>query len=340
MNPKLEVHPGACLFVLGPTITGSKTCKHLLQSALQYLEHSTAADVKRKTFFELSKLERAGTSEALQRAVELMEEHCCFSEWLQTVFEQDSNSTPSLCSTLKHFVKLHKQGSLLACVQRDTAIDSFAFSRPATLEDASSFASWASSQMVHVVDEDLEVNGESNRSENSGTPLFLHLCGVYNKPEIISTKPTQVKADTPQLSSSSESIFIQTCAKLKKILVNRLVVFVGFDEESQNPFLCKFLKECYSSTDSRTWTNPPILISSERSGYITRHRGKDLAKFLQLVVQSENDFVPPNLISTRPPRNLSVSESPTSYMYYMTRPSGYMVVCLLLRNLRSRYDTP
>lgn len=316
MNPSLEVDPAACLFVLGPVVTGSKSCRELFESALQFLQNNTGS---RKKVTQLTRMGKSKASLALQKAVEIMKEQNCFPEWLNATFERDTSSSPSLSSHVQHFLELHKQGALLACVQMDTVIDSLAFSTPAILEDECSFRRWSGNQTTQTTDEDQDVNVESNPTEdNTGTPVFLHLCGVYNRPESVHTggeKLSQASKIDSALVSKDGDTLSPTYAMLKQILKERLVIFVGFDEKILNPFILRFLDEFYSSEAQEELKNPPIMVTSKRE----MHKGKSgedgaFTQFLQLEMNAKDANLLQSLILQGSAKNLSVGKLIT-YMH-------------------------
>ena len=311
MNLSLEVNPAACLFVLGPIVTGSKSCRQLFDSALEHLQSITDAGANRRKTNQLTKMGKSKVCPALQKAVEMMKEQNCFSEWLNATFEQATSSTPSLSIPIQHFLELHKQGALLACVQMDTVIDSLAFSTPAILEDEVSFKSWSSNQIAQSADEDQDVNVESNPLEESaGSPAFLHLCGVYNRPESIHTRQVKLSQDSKIGSApdSKDDTPPRPRAMLKEILKKRLVVFVGFNDETQNPFILRFLDEFYSSEAQEDLKNPPIMITSKGEMHQKRSGNIQFVNFLRLEMHSEDVCLLQGLISQGSAKNLSVGK--------------------------------
>ena len=296
----LEINPSACLFVFGPGATGSIACSELLESALRYLQTTRRMPfaAKRKLIAEVRKAEKHEQMDtALRKAIKALKEIKCFSEWLQLVYTQTS-STP-LVSLVQQLQELHKQGALLACTQ----LDSLPGTRQVTLHDDEMFKSWLS----HGDGEEVYVNVDTE----DAVPL-LHLCGSYSNTDTLCIREVEGANEIEDLPSSSDG---GVKMKLKELLQERLVVFIGFEGDTQNPFLLDFLAEYYELSARKVLKHPPILImnrqESQKRGNSTICRKDDdiLAQFLTLEVQEEEDTFLKSFISQGSKRNFSVGKS-------------------------------
>ncbi len=289
-NPLLEVNPSACLFVLGPAATGSKSCKELLEAATAFLQahKKLSLSAKRKLLSEIKNADTTDVGAALQRAIDALREMNIFLEWLQLMFQDTTSPTPSPPSsrTLVQLCELQKQGAMLACTQ----LDSLPGTRQATLHDDDSFKTWL---LGGGSDEEVDVVSDESI-------IVLHLCGLYSQPRSIWTR----EGSTP----------LSAFGPLKKIMQERLVLFVGFNGEIQNRDVLNFLDNLYSQSTRGVFKYPPIMFTTS-AGH-QRQKGSCKSDnnaafsndFLTLQVQEENEQSVGNLISCGSKKNFSVGE--------------------------------
>ena len=288
----LEVNPSACLIVLGPAATGSKSCKELMEAATRYLQtcKKLSFSAKRKAIAEIKKADKTDVGAALQRAIRILKEADSFSEWLQLVFHEAS-PTP-LSPTLEQCLELQKQGALLACTQ----LDSLPGTRQATLHDEDAFKSWLSSDTA----EEEYINVESDDCNT-----VLHLCGIYTKLETIWT------GDEEDSRKNNEPRDRTAFVNLKNILQKRLAIFVGFQGETQNRFILNFTNNFYAQSAEGVLKYPPIILTNpnwQRGSSKKEVEGNVFSHFLTLQVQEEDAKLLGNLISRGSKRNFSVGE--------------------------------
>ncbi len=301
-NPLLEVNPSASLFVLGPAATGSQSCKELMEAATVFLQTSQKISLsdKRKLISEIKKADKTDVGAALQTAIDALVEMNSFLEWLQLMQLQDTSPTPpSPNRTMEQLFKLQKQGAMLACTQ----LNCLPGTRPATLHDDDSFMSWLRSGVAE--EEELDVVSDDSI-------IVLHLCGLYSQPNTI----WMGEDTTTQLSTFSQ---------LKKVLQERLVMFVGFSTETQNQFVVNFLKNCYSRSTEGILKYPPIMLTSEHQKGSCKS-GDILSRFLTLKVQEKDEQLLGNLILCGSKKNFSVGESRVcgSHMMSLSDDSEYL----------------
>ena len=274
----LETNPSACLFVLGPSATGSKTCSELLESALRYLQTTRRIpfSVKRKLIAEIRKAEKHDQVDVgLRKSVKALKEINCFSDWLQQVYPQAS-STP-LEALLQQLQELHKQGALLACTQ----LDSLPGTRQVTLHDEEMFNCWLSCGEG----EDVYVNVDTE-----DTVPILHLCGSCTNPDTLCIREGENKVEDLESSSTSDEGLKK---KMKDLLQERLVIFLGLEGDTRNPFLHDFLDEYYTFSAQKVLKHPPIMVTNQKEcqkrGSTATCRKEDdiVAQFLDLQVQEE-----------------------------------------------------
>ena len=276
----LETNPSACLFVFGPRATGSKTCSELLESALRYLQTTRRIpfSAKRKLIAEIRKAEKHDQVDVgLRKAVKALKEIDCFSDWLQQVYPQAS-STP-LVALLQQLQELHKQGALLACTQ----LDSLPGTRQVTLHDEEMFSCWLSCGEG----EDVYVNVDTE-----DTVPILHLCGSCTNLDTLCIKEGENEVKESSSSASDGDLK----KKMKDLLQERLVIFIGLEGDTQNPFLRDFLGEYYTFSAQKVLKHPPIMIKSQKEcqkrGSPAGCRKEDdiITQFLNLQVEEGETF--------------------------------------------------
>ncbi len=293
-NPLLEVNPSACLLVLGAAATGSKSCRELMEAATRYLQtcKKLSFSAKKKVIAEIKKADKTDVGAALQRAVRILKEADSLSEWLQLVFHEAS-PTP-LSPTLEQCLELQKQGALLACTQ----LDSLPGTRQATLHDEDAFKSWLSSDTAEEEEEYINV-------ESDDGSIVLHLCGIYTRLDTVWT------GDEEDSARNYEPRHKNAFVKFKNILQRRLVIFVGFQGETQNRFVLNFINNFYTQSTERVLKYPPIILTSpnwQRGSSRKEVEGNVFSHFLTLQVQEEDAALLGNLISRGSKRNFSVGE--------------------------------
>lgn len=289
-NPLLEVNPSACLFVLGPTATGSKSCKELMEAATAFLQtqKKISFSAKKKLLSEIKMADQTDVGSALQRAIDGLIEMNSFLDWLQFMFQGTTSPTPlSPSKTLEHLLELQKQGAMLACTQ----LDSLPGTKQATLHDDDSFKTWLRSG--------LDIDNEEVDVVSDDSVVVLHLCGLYSQPKSI--------------WMGGENTQLATFAQLKRLLQERLVIFVGFSSETQNRFVLNFLDKFYSASTGGV-KYPPMMLTSSTS-LRQRQRGScksddnaAFSHFLTLQVQEGDEQLLGNLISSGSKKNFSVGE--------------------------------
>lgn len=139
-----------------------------------------------------------------------------------------SSRTPAL----RLLLQLQQRGALLVYTQCDTALDDAAGTAPVLATDGAKFQEWAAGE----------------------TPGFLHVNGVYTKPDSVLLDVTDYE----------QSLAKSTLVSLKKIFRQRLAVFVGFGERERADALLlqKMLQAFYSDEASGSVRNPPILLTT------------------------------------------------------------------------------
>lgn len=289
MEPLLEVNPLACVFVVGPQMASDVTANAAaglgyrvhggraptvqaaaMAAALREAERPFAAAgrdqpepprlperdlaaARGHAVDVLSLAGRRGAYEPWQRrtfgglgsggddtaAVSSSERRFCATAPPQPHGPQAERSNPearvSCTPSLRLLLQLQRRGTLLVYAHCDTALDDAAGTAPVLASDGARFQEWASGE----------------------TPGFLHVNGVY-------TKPNSVLLDAKDYE---QSLSKPTLASLRKIFRQRLAIFVGFDEkERADAFLLqKMLRAFYSDEAAGSVRNPPILFATTAS---------------------------------------------------------------------------
>ena len=273
MDPLLEIRPAACLFVLGPQFSSSAapntdrlSYDSIIQAGVDYLREFAVEEDVRK----LLHLKEGDHLKAMQTITSLLRKKGLYQDWISRTFsggtEHEHCSVPD---SVLWLLELHRLGSMLACTQYDTILDSMAGLKPAVMTDEQSFAEWLQGGKNGVLNQQQE--GEGIGGEGEGTIAaaegvacgcgFLHLHGIQTVMESISTLPYSETGDEPVQTDNS---FIpgETLTALRHVFQNKLVFLVGFDGGHRDPLLPSFLELVYPEGDAKVLKNLPILLTS------------------------------------------------------------------------------
>lgn len=324
MEPLLEVNPPACIFVVGSQIasdmnaTGSsfgygRTVQAAIAAALEAEQPFTAGEEElERLAVRLKEAYEREPSLAARDAVDVLKRRGRYELWLQRTFggfcdtamserrfrdtahpqEKSDPEARGLFSTpaLKLLLHLQQRGALLVYTHCDTALDDIAGTAPVLVSDDARFQEWASGE----------------------TPGFLHINGVYTKPDSVLLDVTDYVQSLAKLMPAS----------LKKIFRRRLAIFVGFGEEERaDTFLLqKMLQAFYSDEGSGSVRNPPILLTTRsfsdtsKSSHVALGLGDG---FLRLSVSGEEMKSLDTLIAAGLEKNFAIG------MRVLNRFSGY-----------------
>jgi hypothetical protein len=273
MDPLLELRAAACLFVVGPQLsknaaphTEKLSYDSVLQSGVNYLLELAGGEGG-----WTRGLEKEGQLGAMRTVVSMLRKDGLYEGWVKKTFAAGNvGNEHDVSDSVRWLLELHRLGSMLACTQYDTLLDTMAGLKPAAVGDQS-FAEWLQGGQQGVEAE--EGRGENLTTETTAAAGdvvrgcdvargcgFLHLHGVQTSPDSIRVLP--YSKDIEQGSAENDSISDETLNALRQVFHNKLVLLVGFDDDQQDPLMQSFLELVYPEGDAKVLKNPPILLTS------------------------------------------------------------------------------
>lgn len=243
MNACLEIQPGQYTIVVGPkfAVKVLKETQLVLETAATHLPTSAFSDIVDLGISFLlddetfpSDAERVKFEVRYKNAYELdpvfvarkivssLKKSGRYEEWLSKLFAR--NHRPRQPSrSLHHVLQLQSLGALLVYVHCDDVLSRAANLSPILMEDEHQMERWL-------------------RGECAG---FLHVHGVYSKPET-------VKLDCELYDNAAHPMRARA-ARLKEILSNRHTILLGsdWDQLPNDPLLSRFCENFVSGSAER-----------------------------------------------------------------------------------------